>query len=559
MTHHKRGRRAAGPQRKRPLERAGQSLVEFALFLPLFLTLLGGIVDTGMLLSTKNTVSYAARQGARLMEAYGAQPGYPDGTILQSIKATLKAGGLNLNGLQKITFFKSNAGDTTTANSGDSAVDAVYTYKSLPDNFVGPTGTYYSCTTSTNSATCPTGDKNMRLNGDFVGVTITCHYNGITPLYSGGVTFNEVSNTQIDPNNASYVLPTPLAQPTLIPPPPPATYTPAAPYATQVAYTPNPTYTMVAAAQTAIATYNCPNSVAGLVGCWTLDEGAGPRAADSSGQGNDGTLFNYPSGGVSWGGGHSGSALQFDGVNGYVPVQNTMGTLNTANLPHIDGPQTISWWMNFAAPPPDFETVIGLANSSGTSAVQVGFSSGMMDVRQSGGRVLVSAPIPSANTWHHYAYTYDPTVGTHGTHTLYIDGQSVATNVTDGAQTGAVASLQFGRWVGGFEYYKGALDEVRIYNRALSLTEVQGLYHVPVATATAASVPSATNTATPTNTPTYTAVPTSTPTSAGTATNTATPANTPTATNTPVVVPTWTASSMSGAPGGTTTNSSSLQ
>jgi len=549
MTHDNRARRDRGHRRQRPFTRAGQSLVEFALFLPLFLTLLGGIVDTGMLLSTKNTVSYAARQGARLTEAYGAQQGYPDGTILQSIKDTLKAGGLNLNGLQKITFFKSNAGDTATANSGDSAVDAVYTYNANAGNFSSPTGAYYSCTTSTDAATCPSGDKNMRLNGDFVGVTITYHYNGLTPLYSGGVTFNEVSNTQIDPNNASYVLPTPLAQPTLIPAPPPATYTPAAPYVTQVAYTPNPTYTMVAAAQTAIATYKCPNPVANLVGCWTLDEGAGPTAADSSGQGNNGTLFNYPGGGVSWGGGHSGSALQFDGATGYVAVPNTMGALNATNLPHIDGAQTISWWMNFAAPPPDFETVIGLANSSGTSAVQAGFSSGTMDVRQSGGQVLVAAPIPSANAWHHYVYTYDGSPGVPGTHRLYIDGAlasgtgAIPTS-TVAAQTGTVASLQFGRWVGGFEYYKGALDEVRIYNRALSLPEIQGLYHVPVATATAAPVPSATNTATPTNTPTNTAIPTNTPTSAGTATNTATPANTPMATNTPVVTPAWNASPM---------------
>jgi len=552
MTHDNRERRDRGHRRKRPFARAGQSLVEFALFLPLFLTLLGGIVDTGMLLSTKNTVSYAARQGARLMEAYGAQQGYPDGTILQSIKDTLKAGGLNLNGLQKITFFKSNAGDTATANSGDSAVDAVYTYHASLDNFSGPTGAYYSCTTSTNAVTCPSGDKNMRLNGDFVGVTITYHYNGITPLYSGGVTFNEVSNTQIDPNNASYVLPTPLAQPTLIPPPPPATYTPAAPYATQVAYTPNPTYTMVAVAQTAIATYQCPNAVAGLVGCWPLDDGPGSSTVqDLSGQGNLGVL----TGSYSWVAGHSASALQFDGSTGYVSA-------GTTNIPAINGAQTISWWMNFAAPPPDFETVIGLANSSGTSAVQVGFRSGMMDVRQSGGHVLVAAPIPSANAWHHYVYTYDaiPTgvTGVQGTHRLYIDGAPASgagaiPTSTDAAQTGAVASLQFGRWVGGFEYYKGALDEVRIYNRALSLTEVQGLYHVPVATATTAPVPSATNTATPTNTPTYTAIPTSTPTSAGTATTTATPANTPTATTTPVVVPGWTASSMSGAPGSTTT------
>jgi len=50
----------------------GQSLVEFALFVPVLLGLLLGIIDTSMLLATNNTVSYAGRQGARLMEAYGA-------------------------------------------------------------------------------------------------------------------------------------------------------------------------------------------------------------------------------------------------------------------------------------------------------------------------------------------------------------------------------------------------------------------------------------------------------------------------------------------------------
>ena len=46
--------------------RRGQSLVEFALILPIFLLLIMGIVDAGRLVYTFNTVSNAARQGARI-------------------------------------------------------------------------------------------------------------------------------------------------------------------------------------------------------------------------------------------------------------------------------------------------------------------------------------------------------------------------------------------------------------------------------------------------------------------------------------------------------------
>jgi len=44
----------------------GQSLVEFALILPIFLLLIMGIIDAGRLVYTFNTVSNAARQGARI-------------------------------------------------------------------------------------------------------------------------------------------------------------------------------------------------------------------------------------------------------------------------------------------------------------------------------------------------------------------------------------------------------------------------------------------------------------------------------------------------------------
>ena len=54
----------AGPDRRR--RRRGQSLVEFAVVLPVFLLILAGLLDFGLGLYTQMTVINAAREGARL-------------------------------------------------------------------------------------------------------------------------------------------------------------------------------------------------------------------------------------------------------------------------------------------------------------------------------------------------------------------------------------------------------------------------------------------------------------------------------------------------------------
>jgi hypothetical protein len=72
------------------------------------------------------------------------------------------------------------------------------------------------------------------------------------------------------------------------------------------------------------------------------------------------------------------------------------------------------------------------------------------------------------------AYTFDGT-----THKLFLNGAQVSSS-TVAPQTAAVTSLVFGRWNGGAqEYFAGKLDEIRIYSRTLTSTEIQGLAHDP--------------------------------------------------------------------------------
>jgi fibronectin type 3 domain-containing protein len=195
-----------------------------------------------------------------------------------------------------------------------------------------------------------------------------------------------------------------------------------------------------------------------LQGRWKFDEGAGTLTADSSGNGNDGTLI----GGVSWTAGKSGSAVSLDGVDDYVSV--------IANgMPAANAAQSISWWMNYAAVPGGNQCVIGLTNDAASSAVQCGFRGGQVSVWNFGGTVLVQALAPSVGTWHHVAYTFNGV-----THRLYIDGIEVNTSIV-AAQTAVPDNLEFGRWSGGSEYFAGLLDEVQVYGGTLTPAQVAGL------------------------------------------------------------------------------------
>ena len=76
--------------------------------------------------------------------------------------------------------------------------------------------------------------------------------------------------------------------------------------------------------------------LAGLVAAYSFDEGTGTTANDSSGQGNTATLNN----GVAWVAGQHGKAASFDGVNDYITIPNSAST-------NISGSAlTLSMWIN---------------------------------------------------------------------------------------------------------------------------------------------------------------------------------------------------------------------
>jgi hypothetical protein len=211
----------------------------------------------------------------------------------------------------------------------------------------------------------------------------------------------------------------------------------------------------------------------GLVGYWALDEGTGTTATDSSGNGNNGTLVNGP----TWTIGKLGSALAFNGLTHYVNVPSTP-VLNAY-------PLTVAVWMQTAST----AGVRGIVNkyvANSYNGYQVFLSNGNLcawyirdtaNYVYDGSGCTFNLPGYNDNLWHHVAYV----VNASGSN-LYVDGVqkgSLGWTGTAGPQT-TIQPIHLGHYPGangGAEYFPGALDDVRIYNRALSTADILILYN----------------------------------------------------------------------------------
>jgi hypothetical protein len=211
----------------------------------------------------------------------------------------------------------------------------------------------------------------------------------------------------------------------------------------------------------------------GLVGNWKLDRGTGLVAADSSGHGLAGTLVNGP----LWQPGRSGSSLALDGVNDFVRV------------PHaalLDAfPLTITAWVNTTSS----SGLKGLVNkyaAGSFNGYQVFFQDGTLcawlfrdaaNAIYDGGECTMRTAGFNDGRWHHVAFVADAAGGK-----LYVDSVLRASQPWTGA-AGAPTTIQevhLGHYpgvTGGASYVGGGIDEVRIYDRALTAAQVVQVYN----------------------------------------------------------------------------------
>jgi hypothetical protein len=116
---------------------------------------------------------------------------------------------------------------------------------------------------------------------------------------------------------------------------------------------------------------------------------------------------------------------------------------------------------------PDRRTIVTFLNQPALAALHLGFRGQRLSVwNYQNDEIAGVAPPPPG--WHHLAYTFDGT-----THRLYVDGAPMAAG-TLGTQIGATAALRIGASNSvGSQAFKGSIDDVWVFSRALAPEEIQ--------------------------------------------------------------------------------------
>ena len=206
----------------------------------------------------------------------------------------------------------------------------------------------------------------------------------------------------------------------------------------------------------------------GLVAAYAFDETAGTTAGDASGNANTGTLQT----GAGWtAAGHAGGALVLDGSSGRVrvPASSSLG---------LTSAMTLEAWIRPSVAQGGWRTVL----QRETDAYFLNASNDTGALRPSGGgtfgvtTAFVTGTTPSpVGVWTHVALTYDG-----ATLRLYVNGKLV----TSAARTGTIQASPNPLWIGGNspygEFFAGSIDDARVYNRALSATELATDMATPV-------------------------------------------------------------------------------
>jgi fibronectin type 3 domain-containing protein len=206
---------------------------------------------------------------------------------------------------------------------------------------------------------------------------------------------------------------------------------------------------------------NVQNTAAtGLVGAWALDESSGTTAADQSGKGNAGTVAN----GTWVTSGKFNNALSFNGSNTMVSVADS-ATLDLTTGMSVEAwvrPSIAGGWRTAVVKEQPGNLVYGMYASTDTGRPSA-------EVFVGGATRSIQGPsaLPTL-VWSHLAATYDGT-----TLRLYLNGAQVAQLAASGSIATSSSPVRMGANSIWGENLNGQIDEVRIYNRALSAAEIQ--------------------------------------------------------------------------------------
>jgi hypothetical protein len=202
----------------------------------------------------------------------------------------------------------------------------------------------------------------------------------------------------------------------------------------------------------------------GLIAWWKFDETSGTVAYDSSGNGHDANLTNGP----TWVTGKIGGALSFDGSDDMV----TTGLSGMYNQDFT--------WSTWIKTTDTLGAVVGVSAdtwSNGGTSFYIHSGKPKIDVCNIGYK-LGSLNI-NTNQWVHYLLTVEDSGVSSDPVKIFVNGQiDVDSQINWFAHNGQAFNLRIGHVPVHGNYYSGTIDDVRIYDRALSSAEVQALYQL---------------------------------------------------------------------------------
>ncbi len=227
----------------------------------------------------------------------------------------------------------------------------------------------------------------------------------------------------------------------------------------------------------------------GLVGWWTFDgkDTLGGTIYDRSGNGNSGNATGYATS-TFYTTGEIGQALNFNGL-----VTNAVQFSNAASLKGLSTASVSAWVNPSVVPPSNDDIYVETTNGSAIGGlVRIGIvtaASGVVGCRgrapDSGGVQILNtaSAVLSANTWTHIVCTWN--VATNSV-IIYINGAAVSTSGTisftntslDNTAPGSIS----------IDTFPGKVDDLRVYSRILSATEIKQLYSAGTAGHVNASV-----------------------------------------------------------------------
>ena len=203
-----------------------------------------------------------------------------------------------------------------------------------------------------------------------------------------------------------------------------------------------------------------------VVVAYSFDEGTGSTVTNAAGNGNNGTI----SGATRTNANVFGNALVFNGSNALV-------TINDSASLHLITGMTLEAWVNPSVVSNIWQDVIYKANDN----YFLEATSDHNKVPGGGGTIAAADVVTfgnaalTVNTWAHLALTYDGTALR-----LYVNGVPVSSLSKTGTILVSTSPLQIGGDSLFGQFFQGMIDEVRVYNVALTAAQIQSDMNLPV-------------------------------------------------------------------------------